>query len=64
MKSVVRDYHVIPFGDDGFGLCRRGAGSAGGLRRSALGLAGGYLRWLFGWSWRGCCAGVLGLVHS
>ena len=44
MQSVVRDYHVISFGDDGFGLCRRGAGSAGGLRRSTLGLAGGYLR--------------------
>ena len=48
MQSVVWDYRVILFGYDGYGLCRRGAGSAGGLRRSTLGLAGGYLHWLFG----------------
>ena len=64
MQSFFRDYHVISLGDDGFVLCRRGADSVGGLRRSTLGLAGGYLRWLFGWSLRGCCVGVLGLVHS
>lgn len=64
MQSVVRDYRVISFGYDGYGLCRRGAGSAGELGRSTLGPAGGYLHWLFGWSWRGCCAEVLGLVHS
>ena len=64
MKSVARDCHVIPFGDDGFGLCRCGAGSACESGRSTLGPAGGYLHWLFGWSWRGCRAEVLGLVHS
>ena len=64
MQSFFCDYHVISLGDDGFVLFRRGADSVGGLRRSTLGLAGGYLHWLFGWSSRGCCAGVLGLVHS
>jgi hypothetical protein len=48
VQSVVWDYRVILFGYGGYGLCRRGAGSAGGLRRSTLGLAGGYLHWLFG----------------
>ena len=64
MQSVVRDYRVISFGYAGYGLRRRGAGSACESGRSTLGPAGGYLHWLFGWSWRGCCVEVLGLVHS
>ena len=45
MQSVVWDYRVIGYA--GYGLCRRGAGSACELGRSTLGPAGGYLHWLF-----------------
>jgi hypothetical protein len=41
---------VIFLGCDGYDLGRRGASSAGEVKRSRLGLVKGFLRWFSGWS--------------